>query len=78
MLTHPAAPAVVQCGAPRTRIKILDDLSEGYNSSGRKRELGLGAVYGRSFAAARLCGMELITILNRCHRFRGFVYQHAQ
>jgi transposase len=22
--------------------------------------------------------MELITILNRCHRFRGFVYEHAQ
>jgi transposase len=22
--------------------------------------------------------MELITILNRCHRFRGFVYQHAR
>jgi hypothetical protein len=21
--------------------------------------------------------MEPITILNRCHRFRGFVYQHA-
>src|SRR4249919_3412141 len=21
--------------------------------------------------------MELITILNRCHRFRGFVYQHT-
>src|SRR5260221_12110618 len=21
--------------------------------------------------------MELITMLNRCHRFRGFVYQHA-
>ena len=21
--------------------------------------------------------MQLITILNRCHRFRGFVYQHA-
>ena len=21
--------------------------------------------------------MELLTILNRCHRFRGFVYQHA-
>jgi hypothetical protein len=21
--------------------------------------------------------MELITILNTCHRFRGFVYQHA-
>jgi transposase len=24
-----------------------------------------------------LRAMELITILNRCHRFRGFVYQHA-
>jgi hypothetical protein len=23
------------------------------------------------------CAMELITILNRCYRFRGFVYQHA-
>ena len=22
--------------------------------------------------------MELTTILNRCHRFRGFVYQHAR
>src|SRR5436309_3705655 len=22
--------------------------------------------------------MELITILNPCHRFRGFVYQHAR
>src|SRR5689334_14420426 len=22
--------------------------------------------------------MELITILNRCHRFRGFVYLHAR
>jgi hypothetical protein len=25
----------------------------------------------------RFRAMELITILNRCHRFRGFVYQHA-
>ena len=25
----------------------------------------------------RFRAMELITILNRCHRFQGFVYQHA-
>src|SRR5436305_8693222 len=29
------------------------------------------------FAVAGFCAMELITILNRCHRFRGFVYHHA-
>ena len=29
------------------------------------------------FAAAFFV-MDLITILNRCHRFRGFVYQHAR
>jgi transposase len=29
------------------------------------------------FAVARFCAMELITILNRCHRFRGFVYHRA-
>jgi transposase len=26
----------------------------------------------------RLRAMELITILNRCHRFRGFVYDHSR
>ena len=30
------------------------------------------------FAAAAFFAMDLITILNRCHRFRGFVYQHAR
>ena len=27
--------------------------------------------------SARFHDMDLITILNRCHRFRGFVYQYA-
>jgi hypothetical protein len=38
---------------------------------------GLRAVYGRDFAATRFRTMELITILYRCHLFRGFGYQHA-
>jgi hypothetical protein len=29
------------------------------------------------FAATPIRAMELITILNRCHHFRGFVYQQA-
>src|SRR5258706_4428953 len=29
-------------------------------------------------AAACSRAMELITILNRCHRFQGFVYQHPR
>jgi len=34
-------------------------------------------ITGRGFAAASLQAMELLTILNRCHRFRGSVYQYA-
>ena len=36
------------------------------------------SVYRRGFAGTRLRAMELITILNRCHRFRGFVYHQAR
>src|SRR5215469_6677549 len=34
--------------------------------------------FGGDFTATRLRAMELTTILNRCHRFRGFVYEHAR
>src|SRR6516162_6557839 len=36
------------------------------------------AVYGGGFAVTSRRAMELTTILNRCHRFRGFVYEHAR
>jgi hypothetical protein len=36
-----------------------------------------GGVYFGIFPAA-FRAMELLTILNRCHHFRGFVYQHAR
>jgi hypothetical protein len=35
--------------------------------------LRLALIYGGGFAA-----MELTTILNRCHPFRGFVYEHTR
>jgi hypothetical protein len=31
-----------------------------------------------AFALKIVCAMELLTILNHCHRHRGFVYQHAR
>ena len=58
-------------------IEIWTISPKGHSLSGRKRELHLEAVYGGGFAATRLRAVELITILNRCYRFRGFVYQHA-
>ena len=45
----------------------------GSPKSYQNREPGLAAIYGGAFAA-----MELTTILNRCHHFRGFVYEHAR
>jgi len=58
-------------------IEIRTVSPKGRSLSGRKRELQLEAVYGGGFDATRLRATELITILNRCYRFRGFVYQHA-
>ena len=53
-------------------IEIVDDLPEGPLLVGREGEPHLGAVYGRGFATTRFRAMELITILDRCYRFRGF------
>lgn len=40
-----------------------------YGLSRREASPRLAAVYGRGFGATRFRTMELITILNRCHRF---------
>ena len=56
-------------------LRSLTISAKGHSLSGRKRELG--ADYGRGFAGARVRAMELITILNRGHHFRVFVYQQA-
>lgn len=44
---------------------------------GRESELGV-ARFMVEVSPALASAMELITILNRCHRFQGFVYQHAR
>jgi hypothetical protein len=50
---------------------------KGRSLSRRDGEPASRPVYGRGVAATPVRAMELITILNRCHRFRGYVYQHA-
>src|SRR5262249_25716714 len=47
----------------------------GASSTQRMWSRGVGRI--SLSTVSRLRAMELITILNRCHRFRGFVYQHA-
>jgi hypothetical protein len=37
-----------------------------------------GLAYLGIFAAALFAMLQVITILNRCHHFRGFVYQYAR
>lgn len=37
-----------------------------------------GTVYGGGFAVNAVFAMLLITILNHCHRFPGFIYQSAK
>ena len=65
------------CSSQNFPFEIWTISPKGHNLSGRKRELHLGAVYGWRRRRTRLRAMDLITILNRCYRFRGFVYQHA-
>src|SRR5260370_12668944 len=62
---HPRAWPVVQIAAV------------GGSIAGRRQRCG--AVYSGSLRLRNHpCAMELITILNHCHRHRGFVYQHAR
>jgi hypothetical protein len=64
------------CCSQNPPLRSVTISLKGHSLSGR-RELGLGAVYGKGFPPLASAPWNLIRILNRCHRFRGFVYQHA-
>ncbi len=78
-LRIPRTAAWSRASARKLFVEILGDLPEQWATACRdgKASPCLGSVFRRGFAATRFCTMELITILNRCHHFRGFVYQHA-
>jgi hypothetical protein len=65
--------AVLSVYAPLETMLVETEQPRGWEG-----KLGMGAVMVKVLAATCLLAMELITILNRCHRFRRFVYQHAR
>lgn len=69
----------ITCYSEVTLVGIAYDVpSKSHRFSRAGRRVACGAFYGTGFADALSRAMELITILNRCHHFRGFVYEYAR